>query len=293
MTERQKSKWVLQVPFIAEPGFTLGVERQATFAGINAIFRPHSFGYTNLIIGDLDSEQAARKLFEAVRRGLFAASLTIDWGLRVRHEVLTISGSNPLPNEVEIPMIYQDTQNLRRLVVKATVSGTQIDRVWPRFIDSVNIGMTSESVEQALIHDRVKLAFELHAESYFEQSESARFIGLIGVFEVLKDKNPVSGSAQQMIRKWKDEASSLEYAEAASLRGSLDYLMRISIARGISSVVDRHLGSDVAKEATALYRTRSQLVHDGKHPDNFTDIVRRTKQIAKDLLAHIIMTGSL
>lgn len=293
MTVRQESKWVLQIPFIAEPGFTLDAEREATFAGINAKFRPNSFGYTSLIFGDLDSEQAARKLFENVRRGLFAASLTIDWGLRVRDEVLTISGSTPLPNEVDIPMIYQDTQNLRRLVVKATVTGTQIDRVWPRFIDSINIGITSESAAQALIYDRVKLAFELHAESYFEQSESARFIGLIGVFEVLKDRNPVSGSAQQMIRKWQGEVSSLEDTEAASLKGSLDYLMRISIARGIGSVVDRHLGSDVAKEAMALYRMRSQLVHDGKHPSDFTNVVRRTKQIAKDLLAHIIMTGSL
>lgn len=293
MAERQESKWVLRVPFIAEPGFTLEAEREATFAGINAKFRATSFGYTDLLIESLDSEQAARRLFEDVRRGLFAASLTIDWGLRVRDEALTISGSAPLPNQVEIPMIYEDTQNLRRLVVEATVTGTQIDRVWPRFIDSINIGITSESATRALTCDRVKLAFELHAESYFEQSDSARFIGLIGVFEVLKDKNPVSDPALQMIRKWQDEISSLKAAEAASLRGSLNHLMRISIARGIGSFVDRHLGSDVAKEATALYRMRSELVHDGKRPDDFTNVVRRTKQIAKDLLAHIIMTGSL
>jgi hypothetical protein len=272
MTVRQESKWVLQVPFISEPGFTLDAEREAAFTGFNAKFRPSSFGYTNLIIGDLDSELAARTLFEDVRRGLLAASLTIDWGLRVRDEVLTIGGSIPLPNEVDIPMIYQDTQNLRRLVGKATVIGTQIDRVWPRFIDSINIGITTESAAQALINDRVKLAFELHAESYFEQSESARFIGLIGVFEVLKDRNSVSGSAQHMIRKWQSEVSSLEHAEAASLKGSLDYLMRISIARGIGSVVNRHLGRDVAKETAALYRMRSQLVHDGKHPSDFTNV---------------------
>jgi hypothetical protein len=291
MTEIQESKWVLRVPFIAEPGFTLDAEREATFAGINAKFRAASFGYTDLIIEGLDSDQAARKLFEDVRRGLFAASLTIDWGLRVRDEILTISGSTPLPNQVEIPMIHRDTQNLRRLVTKVTVTGKQIDKVWPTFIDSINIGITSESAAQALTYDRVKLAFELHADSYFEQSEAARFIGLIGIFEVLKDRNPVSVSAQQMIRKWKDEVSSLEDAEAASLTGSLNYLTRISIARGIGSVVDRHLGPDAAKEATALYRMRSELVHDGKYPDDFADVVRRTKQIVKDLLGHIIMTG--
>ena len=112
MAERQESKWVLRIPFIAEPGFTLEAEREATFAGINAKFRATSFGYTDLIIESLDSEQAARRLFEDVRRGLFAASLTIDWGLRVRGEALTIRGSTPLPNQVEIPMIYRDTQNL-------------------------------------------------------------------------------------------------------------------------------------------------------------------------------------
>lgn len=293
MTERQEPKWVLLVPFIAEPGFMLEAEREATFAGINAKFRAASFGYTNLVIENLDSEQAARRLFEDVRRGLFAASLTIDWGLRVQNEVLTINRSAPLPNQVEMPMIYKDTQNLRRLIGKATVTGTQINKVWPRFIDSINIGITSESTARALNCDRVKLAFELHAESYFERSDLARFIGLIGVFEVLKDSNPVSDPALHMIRKWQDEIASLEAEEADSLRGSLNYLMRISIARGIGSIVKRHLGSDVAKEAKALYRMRSELVHDGKRPDDFANVVRRTKQIVKDLLAHIIMTGSL
>ena len=97
MAERQEPRWVLRVPFIAEPGFMLEAEHEANFAGINAKFRAASFGYTNLIIENLDSEQTAQRLFEDVRRGLFAASLTIDWGLRVRNEALTISGSTPLP----------------------------------------------------------------------------------------------------------------------------------------------------------------------------------------------------
>jgi hypothetical protein len=51
-----------------------------------------------------------------------------------------------------------------------------------------------------------ELALNLYVGSYFELSCSARFLGLVGVLEVLEDKRPSSQAAQQLVSKWKAEA---------------------------------------------------------------------------------------
>jgi len=132
----------------------------------------------------------------------------------------------------------------------------------------------------------------LHIDSHFEISDSARFIGLVGVLEVLKDKDSSSDAAKTLIDKWRQEASSLAQEEANSIKSSLAFLQSISISRGIGSVVKRHLGEDRKKEARDLYTARSNLVHDGIRPIDSADTVRCTQQIVRELLASILMSGS-
>lgn len=298
---RQGQKWVLQIPFITAEAFKLSEERNATFSGYNVTFRPGPFDYTTMTIGGLESEQAACDLFQTVRAGFFAASLMISWGVRSRDEVKIIpQGSSlrevlgpSLVGNTDMPLIYQEGQDLSRLTGKFE-RGINIDKVWPKFVEALEIAAASRFASGALADARVKLAFELYVDSHFELSDSARFLGVVGVLEILKDKSTVSETALEMIKKWREDVARLEdYDEANSIRGSLNYLMSMSISRGISSVVKRHLGPDRAGEAAELYKMRSDLVHDGKHLNNAWNDIMRARKLVVDLLAHVLMSGSL
>jgi len=165
-------------------------------------------------------------------------------------------------------------------------------KVLSRMLESIEFGLSSVPARSVMSDSRVRLAAELYLDSYFEASESARFIGFVGVLEVLKDKDSSSEAARVLIGKWRGEALTLADEEANSIRSSLAFLKSISISRGIASVVRRHLGEDRAREARDLYTARSSLVHDGIRSADSADTARRTQQIVMELLAHILMTGS-
>ena len=292
---------MLQVPFITAEAFKLSEERNATFSGYDATFRPGPFDYTTMTIGGLESEQAARDLFQTIRAGFFAASLMISWGVRSRDEVKIIpEGSSlyevlgpSLVDNTDMPLIYQEGQDLRRVRGKLE-RGINIDKVWPKFVEALKVAATSQFATGALADPRVKLAFELYVDSHFELSDSARFLEVVGVLEVLKDKSAVSEAALELIKKWREDVAKLEDDdEAKSIRGSLDHLMSMSISRGISSVVKRHLDPDRAREAAELYGMRSDLVHYGKRLADPWNDIKRARQLVVDLLAHILMSGSL
>lgn len=292
MTSALDSKWSLMIPFITAPGFTLGESRTITLGGLQAEVRPGSFGYTRIVIDGIESAQAAHDLFEAVRIGMLIASININWGIRVPSNVLTLGFDSPMPNQPDVPLIYPKGKSLRRMVLHIDVGQMSPDKVLPKLLDSLELGLSLDPARRAMSDDRVKLAVELYIDSHFETSDSARFIGLVGVLEVLKDKDPSSDAAKTLIDKWRQEATNLAQEEANSIQSSLAFLKSISISRGIGSVVKRHLGEDRMKEARDLYTARSSLVHDGIRPTDSADTVRRTQQIVRELLASILMGGS-
>ena len=292
MTRPSEPKWVLTIPFITAPGFPLEGSHAVTLGGLQAEVRPASFDYTKITIDGIESARAAYDLFEAMRVGMLVASLNLDLGIRVLSNALTLDFDSPMPNQPEIPLIYPKGKNLSRLVTHVGVVKNNPEKVLPKLLESVEIGLSLKSAQGAISDDRVRLAVELYLDSYFETSDSARFIGFVGVLEVLKDKDPSSDVAKVLIDKWRREALTLADEEAKSIRSSLAFLKSISISRGIASVVKRHLGEDRAKEARNLYTARSNLVHDGIRPADSADTVRRTQQIVRELLAHILMIGS-
>jgi hypothetical protein len=280
------------IPFITAPGFPLEKSHAVTLGGLQAEVRPADFNYTKIMIDEIESAQAAHDLFEAMRVGLLVASLNLDVGIRVLSNALILDHDSPMPNQPEVPLIYPKGKNLSRLVVHVGVVENNPEKVLPKLLESVEIGLSLESARRAISDDRVRLAVELYIDSYFETSDSARFIGFVGVLEVLKDKDPSSDAVKVLIDKWRREALTLADEEANSIRSSLASLKSISISRGIASAVKRHLGEDRAKEARNLYTARSNLVHDGIRPTDSADTVRRTQQIVRELLARILMTGS-
>jgi hypothetical protein len=300
VTRPSEPKWVLVIPFMTAPGCPLEERHAVTLGGLQAEVRPADFGYIKITIDGIESAQAAYDLFEAMRVGLLVANLKLNLGIRVLSNALTLDFDSPMPNQPDVPLIYPKGKNLSRLVMHIGAVQNNPDKVLPELLESVEVGLSLESARRAISDDRVRLAVELYLDSYFETSDSARFIGFVGVLEVLKDKYPSSDPAKDLIDKWCEEAltladedaNSIRSKEANSIRSSLARLKSMSISRGIVSVVKRHLGEDRAKEAGNLYTARSNLVHDGIRPADSADTVRRTQQIVRELLAHILMTGS-
>ena len=145
MTISPDPKWVLLVPFKTAPGFTIEASRTVEFAGYTAELRPGSLGYTNAVIGGLETEAAALNLFDSLRIGFLVASLNIRWGVRVQDQVLILNKDTPLPNEVDVPMIYQEGTNLSRLIISAGPIQMQFDKILPTIVASLEFGLMSES----------------------------------------------------------------------------------------------------------------------------------------------------
>jgi hypothetical protein len=117
---------------------------------------------------------------------------------------------------------------------------------------------------------------------------------LINVLEVLKDRRPASAEAQDLVERWKAQAkATLDPDEAESIRGNLEWLKNISIARGIASLVARHLDPTRAREAKDLYTLRSKLVHDGERLLDPAATLQLAETLTTELLARILQSGTL
>lgn len=295
MTEREgavEPDWILCVPFIGSV-ITFDQRYVEIIADTRIEIVPSARGYTKLLIAGFESSDQARNRFEAVRIGLLAASLTSGMGIRIKDEVVQLADGAP-PPDVDIPFIFKEGHDLRQLVIVPGKVQMQMAKFMPRFRQGLEFGLASQLALKATTDERVRLAFEIYTDSFFETSDSARFLGLVGVLEVLKDREAVSDDVRDLVDRWMDEASVLATREADSLRSRLAWLRKISIAQGIESVVTRHLGAERGAEAKKLYGKRSDLVHEGKRlTDPTSGVLRRTEQLVMDLLAHILMSGEL
>lgn len=287
-----ESKWILCVPFI---GSVMTFEQQCVEALADSRIEivPGARGYTRLLIPGFESPDQAHDRFEAVRTGLLAASLTTGVGIRIKDEVVRLAESAPPPG-VDMPFIFKEGHDLRQLVISGGKVQAQMTKFMPRFREGLKFGLTSPSALKAMANNRVRLAFELYTDSFFETSDSARFLGLVGVLEVLKDKQAVSDDARSLVERWIKETSAPEAPEAASFRSRLAWLREISIAEGIACVVTRHLGAERGKEAKNLYGKRSDLVHAGKRlMDPMSGVRSKAEKLVMDLLVDVLMRGEV
>jgi hypothetical protein len=289
----RERKWILSIPFKTAPVLSLTESRTLSFGEMHAELLPAPTEQARILLSDLESEHAARRIFESLLTGLAAASLNVGWGIRVRRDVTVLSDTSPIPSEVDRPLIYPEGKDMQRLLMLAGTPTRQLGKVLPKLETSLGFGLSSKSARAAMDNDRVRLALDLYNDSYFEASESAQFLSLVGVLEILKDRDASSSAAQVLVDEWIHQARILDDNEAASIQGSLNFLKKTSISRGIGSLIKRHLGPDRAIEAQDLYHARSKLVHDGTRLTDPAGTVRRIRQIVMDLLAQILVTGSL
>ncbi|GAA1272901.1 hypothetical protein GCM10009677_27570 [Sphaerisporangium rubeum] len=280
-------QWRLLAPFIA-PKFRFPNKVAVTVIGHNAIIRQASFPLSEIVVENLPSVDAAQEVFLAIKRGMLIASINLSCGIRIADEVAILDAVTPLPGQDERPFICPQDRSLARLVMKSGPVEFQMSYALPKLIHGLESGARSTSAALALSDQRLALACMLYTDSFFETSPEAQFITLIGVLEVLKEQDPVSQEAEQLIDGWLNEIRQLEPGEAQSLRGRLRSLKHVSIGTGIRRLIYRHLGPERAREVQALYAIRSKLVHEGERPPRLNDDLRQSRYIVRELLAKIL-----
>jgi hypothetical protein len=285
--------WILAVPFTVASPLRLNSETSETFDGVTIKVRPGEGEYNDFLFEGLSSVGEARQRFEALRTGVLAAGLYIGGGVRVSQDLIELDANAPWSGDRGQAMAYPQGRSLSRVTLEFGKVTFQTEKVFPRFMKGLRTGLTAPQPKKAMQDPKVRLAGLLYTDSHFEVSPQAQFIGLIGVLEVLKDTEPRSAEAGELIDRWITESESVETAEAQSLRGSLEHLKSTSIGQGIRSVVQRHLGEAAAREARDLYAQRSQLVHHGKlqPPADIDAVTRQTAALVARLLAQILSAG--
>jgi len=285
--------WMLQVPFVSAPELCFTEELTKTVAGSTIFIQPATAPYSRLVVKELATIDQARDQFLALKRAMLAASLNVGCGIRIKDDFVVFDDDTAqLPSKPDQPFVCRQERNLAHLIITVGEPQLQLPRALPRLIESIEIAMTSNFAVEATCDQRVMLACDLYTSSFYEKSFASRFISLIGVLEVLKDQDWVSPEAMRLVDDWLGTLDQLEGAEATSLRDQLKFMKQISISRGISSVVSRHLGQDRTREVRKLYTIRSKLIHTGEHPDNLRDSLELTDLIVRELLIKILLAGS-
>lgn len=190
--------WVLTVPFTVSSALRLDGETIEVVNGATIRVKPGMGDYNEFVFEGLDTLVDARQRFEALKVGVLAASIYIGGGVRIGHDLLELDETAPLPNDPGQAMAYPQGRSLRRLVLQWGQAEFQTEKVLPRFMEGLRIGLTAQKPIQAMLDPKVRLAGLLYSDTYFELSPQARFIGFIGVLEVLKDQEPRSAAARNL-----------------------------------------------------------------------------------------------
>lgn len=287
-----KEQWLLSVPFASAPYVPFVEALTETVAGRAITIQPGHAPYGYLLVEELDSIDQVRDQFEALKRGMLAASLVIGCGIRIKDDLLVVDDTTALPSQPDQAYTCRQDRNDIRLQITVGEPIFQLPRVLPKVMHGLEVGVGSSFAVEALRDERVALACDLFVDSFFEQSIPARFISLIGVLEVLKDQDSVSPEAARLVNAWLSNLDQLQTEEANSFRGQLLYMKQLSISRGIGRAVARHLEEKRAREAQKLYRIRSNLVHNGERPADLRDSLDLTQLLVRELLIEILQTGS-
>ncbi len=115
---------------------------------------------------------------------------------------------------------------------------------------------------------RTRTALEVFNSSFFEGTDSARFVTTVTALEVLAEKEHSPTRVIEVIDDLKGRVRELmvsetEKEERDRLLDRLGDLKRESISHSIKGLIDRHVGGDRASFFTDIYGIRSRMLHDG------------------------------
>ncbi|WP_239341858.1 hypothetical protein [Frankia sp. CiP3] len=280
------------MPFTVSPALRLVDEIAGQFGGLKLKLKPATPGFNCVVVEDLVSADQAREAFQQLKVGLLAAGLYTGCGVRVSDDLFEFDGSTPPSGRPGQAVLCQQGQQFLSVYFEFGDAAFIADRALPRFLEGLRAGITFDPVSLAMQDTQVRLASVLFTDSYFESSPQARFIGLMGVLEVLKDKESASSATQKLVTRWMDEVRREHPPEEQALLGQLGWLRTVSVGQGIRSMTRRHLGDEASRTATMLYRHRSTMVHDGSIPENLATLLDQAEILVRQLLAKIFSAGA-
>jgi hypothetical protein len=176
------------------------------------------------------------------------------------------------------PYVYPSSQKISVFTVNpaTAIVTTPFELFFNIFLEGITPPASSNISQEA----NLRLALELYAAHFYEQSQNARFLTLVMALEVLTTKSRKHTVALELIKEWhadllkqreqfdvkSDEYEALEalereiiFRQDASLRSQIRTLVRTTLDKA-------HYPDSLvwAKRAAEIYDSRSTLVHEGR-----------------------------
>jgi len=244
--------------------------------------------------GGFGSEAEARASGAPVKVALTIAGVILGAGIDVgSDQVLSTAAkrTDGLPDDRLQPDIHglQVVPELEGMIFGFLRFDRQTVRITPESLQKAVMDYYSLKVE---LTKKQILAAQLYNQSHFNSTDTARFLTLISVVEVLSERRLRSTDAQKLIDQMIELTKSVKSPDMDSLRSSLSDLKQESIGSACRFLVKKHCGDIVnAKDFSRFYTIRSVLVHRGEPPEgtDFPQEIRRLDGIVRHLICgHIV-----
>ena len=138
--------------------------------------------------------------------------------------------------------------------------------------------------------EKLLLAFELYGASHFEISPRAQLLTLVSAIESMCTQSLESPILLEHVKKIMDiTKGSLAEPEKTSFLSRLGTLKRESIKRSCKELVETYLGTSDVELFESCYNIRSNILHNGKPPENITmgDYIPKLDDLVSRLLIAI------
>lgn len=317
----------VRIPITLAPGRTLEIGEGVcfTYEHLHIEIVPERYFYS-LTVGQFSAEAEARlwlsKLSAALlwmvlkfRVGLIFESTATD--VMLHPEPVTIAPGSLIGDIAqsvgwrEVDGFYHTDKTVIRPEHKKLIRG-EVGR--PTITSGIGLGKVVEALEEGLryptpehglANHKLRLAFEIYASSFFESSQSARFLTLMTALETLAEpaSRPepmadfVRSFVDQLQRRRDDLVGLCGEPEFKSLLGSLENLREKSISQKIRSLLQTTL-TDTPESVhlsnfSKIYRVRSRLVHEGLAVNTEIDAAISTLDIlVPALLRSLLFAGN-
>jgi len=286
--------FTLRIPFRMDPSHTLA---GGICAGGRIRLAPGNRWHVLEAVG-LGDEEAAHSMLDKLGVALLLAAVDLGFGvsmdldLQPLHLVDAEVAPNSPVSDAQVvgvegrPAIYPDGSRLGLL--EAIPPSIQMDVSPERFCASLEEALDLPLV--SALPDQYRLAAEVFAASFFEDSAYAAFLSRVAVLEVLKVQADHPDPVRQLVASWQAQVrdlagtGQLDEDLANSIHGSMEWLKIQSIRRSIRDLVVATLGPQASDAAVALYDLRSDVVHNGRRADEIPKRLGELTELVRGVL---------
>lgn len=295
--------YTLKFPFRLAPGREVGEDEASATLGDLQVSLTTNGHYCVMTAQGFPSEQDARDYVSRVWAGLMWLLLNrelstisvlepqaVAWAEDPKKAAENLSKSFGLVIDAPVdglidgafPAVYLTSKRLRTI----TAGDVAVKLTTPKasVLAALVEGSSFPRSDKLIEDNKLRVALELYGAYFTESSNNARFLTLVMALEALATGAPRPPLVLKLIDDWKKEVEQLmsegnlspaEVASLESLSRELLFRKEDSIRRQIVDLVLSTLqnakdaeAEKLAQTARTLYDLRSELVHEGKLPEN-------------------------